>query len=330
MSQIFARRLLMTLIALALMISVGLSGFFSGAQNTNHPTTTPAPITVVPTSIPTPVVDVWQPIRECDIAYAKVEIAKVPADDTHPESYDGSNTSEVWETYVFGDQSLLDSVDTDRLNDRWGNPITSVKSNATLDDLPTTALAVWIYNEFGYLAGWDGSGWDIAQLEVTGFCHANSGEVTWANIEELTLLGDYSFVYPTDQIKVWYSAGFTVEVYSGNQLSTSELATFDFQMRGLNLGDHWAGLGFVGPSTSTHGMFDLTDQNQMVWEFKWFDPDYDIYEFTGIVLPLNTEIIVKTTTVSGEISLQRFVLVPGYYSTPDMIEPLDQPLYTLP
>ena len=301
MSQNFARRLLFALIALALMTSVGLSGFYSGATNTIHPTSVPTPITATPAT-PTPAPDVWQAIRGCDISYAKVEIAEVSVNATHPESYEGSNVSEVWEVYVFG----TDAIDPAKLHDRWDNPITVVKSNATLDDIPAAALAVWIYNDYGYLAVWDDKSWSGSSFEVTGFCHEVKGVLSWATIEELTKLGEYSFTYPTDKsVKNWYISDFTIEVYTGKQLSNTELNLFDFHMRGLHEGEHWAGLGFVGPSSSTHGMFDLVEQNQMVWQFRWADPDYDIYQFTGIKLPLNTEIIVKTTSPGG-IELQRF------------------------
>ncbi|MFA5894386.1 MAG: hypothetical protein WC851_01245 [Candidatus Shapirobacteria bacterium] len=327
MSQNFARRLLMTLIALALMTSVGLSGFYSGAQNTYHPTATPAPITVEPTSIPTPVVDDWQSIRGCDLAYAKVEIAQIPADSSHPSSYENGNIHEVWELFVFGDKSSINWIDVDSLNDRWGNPITTVNANATLDDIPQSALTVWVFNKYGHLAARDDSRPD---LEVSGFCHKVDGEVSWASDEELTSIGVYSFEYPTDQVKNWYESGFTVEIFTGKKLSHSDMSIIDFQIRGTNQGTGWAGLGYIGPSTSTHGIFDLDDQNQMIWEFQWADPDYDISEFTGINLPLDTEIIIKTTYASGTINLQRFVLIPGNFTRPTMIEPVDQPISPAP
>jgi hypothetical protein len=313
------------LIALVVMLSVGLSGFYSGAINTTpvfiaaSPTAT---VTPTPTHEPT---DLWQSIRGCDLSYAKIETAEVPADANNPASYDGSETHEVWALYVFGDKSLLDGIDPDKLHDRWDNPITTIVSDTTLDAISNTNLTVWIFNEYGYLAGWDVNGWDEPTLQVTGFCHQVEGMVGWATTEELTKLGEYSFVYPTDQIHDWYGGGgFTVDFYTGITLDSVELNILDFQVRGLDEGSNWAGLGFVGPSSSTHGLFDINDNGQLVWEFRWWNPDYDISENTGLVLPVNTEIVVKTTYTSGEVILQRFVLRPGY-DHPDMTEPIYQP-----
>lgn len=278
------------------------------------------PKTVV---LPTATIDIWSQLRECDIQYAKVMVDEVPVDDHNPPSFEGSSTHEVWALYVFGDKSVLDTIDPERLNDRWGNPINTIVANTNLDAISKSNETVWIYNKWGYLAGWEKKSED---LKVTGFCHSVSGNLSWTTADDLKKIGEYSFTYPSDN---WYDTGFSIEIFTGKELYAGELRLLDFQTRALNEGTHWSGLGFIGPSSSTHGYFDLNDRNQLIWGFQWSSPDYNISENTGLVLPINTEIIIKTTWNSGESFLQRFVLVPGNYTHPDMIEPIDQPVYNL-
>lgn len=324
----FARRLLTALISLVFIGVTGFAGILTGVQyapvkTVIATTTTEAKIEAAATTVP---VDPWKSIRRCDLAYARVQIARVDYNGDYPESYEGSGYSEVWKLFVFGKRESLDSFDSDRLNDRWGNPISDITADATLDDIPESAMTVWIYNQFGFLAGRDaGKG-----LEVSGFCHEVKGDVAWTESSRLTRLGEYSFDYPPMFVTDYQNPNFTVEVFTGKKLNGLELHILDFQIRGIDKGTHWAGLGFIGPSSSTHGMFTVNNFGLLKWEFGWDDPHYDISESAGMNLPLDTEIIMKTSYASGEIVLQRFVLHPGFYDHPDMIEPFDQPLYTLP
>ena len=276
----------------------------------NKKVTTKTTVTPVVTEIP---IDLTQ----CGVSYVKVLLGVVDADEIYPPSFEEWDKHEIWKIYVFGNQS---SVDESKLNDRWGNKVEDIVFNAKIDNVSqkiTGLEEVWYFNQFGYLGGWDdGEG----QFKLDGFCQKVDGKISWAKQNELIPLGSYSFNYPTDKnIKSWSDYNFTIKVYSGHVLSDEDLKILDFQTRAMHENTLWAYIGYIGPSSSNLGMFDIDKNNELIWNFNWSNPDYSVSEDTKINIPVGSEIVVETSRPGWKVETQRFVLVDeGYQIT--MIE----------